>query len=65
MAVPKQKVSKQRKHTRAAAAWTISRPAFSECPQCHELKANHKVCKACGYYDGKQIIAVNDNKETK
>lgn len=65
MAVPKQKVSKQRRHKRVASAWTISRPSFSECPQCHELKANHKVCKACGYYDGKQIISVNDNKETK
>jgi len=63
MAVPKQKVSKQRRNKRTASAWTISRPTFCECPQCHELKANHKVCKSCGYYDGKEIFSVNKKEE--
>ncbi|MCH5160337.1 MAG: 50S ribosomal protein L32, partial [Clostridiales bacterium] len=34
-----------------------------ECPQCHELKVAHKVCDACGYYDGKQVVEISaDNK---
>ena len=58
MAVPKGKISKQRKHTRRSANWKLSLPGISECPQCHAMKRNHHVCKKCGYYDGKQVIEV-------
>ena len=63
MAVPKRKTSKQRKHTRSAN-WKISAPALVECPQCHELHENHKVCKNCGYYDG-QAVVVKQEKQDK
>ena len=43
MAVPKGKVSKARRN-------------MVECPQCHEFKMPHKVCKSCGYYNGKEVI---------
>lgn len=63
MAVPKRKTSKQRKHTRAASTFTAKAATLVECPQCHELKVSHKVCDACGYYDGKQVVEVSaDNK---
>ena len=55
MAVQKSKTSKQRTNTRFAN-WKLTAPNLAECPQCHELKASHLVCKKCGYYDGKQII---------
>ena len=58
MAVPKRKVSKQRKRNRAAN-WKASAPTLVECPQCHEQKVAHKVCDACGYYDGKQVVEVS------
>ena len=62
MAVPKRKVSKQRKHKRAAN-WTASASVLVECPQCHEFKVAHKVCDNCGHYDGKQVVEVSaDNK---
>jgi large subunit ribosomal protein L32 len=32
--------------------------AMGECPQCHELKAPHRVCPHCGYYRGRQARAV-------
>ncbi len=60
MAVPKGKVSKQRRDTRRSAHWKLSVPGISECPQCHEMKLNHRVCKKCGYYDGKKVIEVAD-----
>ena len=62
MAVPKRKTSKQRKHTRAAN-WKANGATLVECPQCHELKVAHKVCDACGFYDGKQVVEISaDNK---
>lgn len=57
MAVPKHKTSKQRSHTRKAN-WKIKNPAIGECPQCHEMKLNHRVCPSCGYYDGVKKIEV-------
>jgi len=62
MAVPKHKVSKQAGNSRFAN-WKIKNPAISECPQCHELKLNHRVCKHCGYYDGVQKVEVKEDKE--
>ncbi len=56
MGVPKGKTSKANKRMNRAARYTISAAAFSECPQCHELKQPHHVCPACGYYKGEQIV---------
>ena len=63
MAVPKHKVSKQAGNSRFAN-WKIKNPSISECPQCHELRASHRVCPKCGYYNGKQVVDVS-KKENK
>ena len=66
MAVPKRKTSKARRDKRRASTWTVEAGANMECPQCHEVKLPHRVCKNCGYYDGKAVIAVEkDEKEAK
>ena len=59
MAVPKGKVSKARRNSRRAN-WKLSLPGITECPQCHEMKLTHRVCKNCGYYNGKQVPKVNE-----
>ncbi|MBQ6175442.1 MAG: 50S ribosomal protein L32 [Clostridia bacterium] len=59
MAVPKGKVSKARRNSRRAN-WKLSLPGITECPQCHEMKLTHRVCKNCGYYNGKQVLKVNE-----
>ena len=59
MAVPKGKVSKARRDSRRAN-WKLSLPGITECPQCHEMKLTHRVCKNCGYYNGKQVLKVNE-----
>ena len=67
MIAPKGKISEARRNSRKAN-WKISTPSISECPHCHELKANHRVCKNCGYYDGEQKVVVEKDKaknETK
>ena len=56
MAVPKTKTSKARRDSRRAGNNNVVAPNLSECPQCHELNPSHTVCKACGYYDGKQVV---------
>ena len=30
------------------------------CPQCHEAKAPHQVCRHCGYYNGRQVREVEE-----
>ncbi len=56
MAVPKSKVSKQRGNKRFASNYKATSANLAECPQCHELKATHRVCPKCGYYDGVQVV---------
>ncbi len=60
MAVPKNKTSKQRTATRFAN-YKATAPTLMECPQCHEYKETHRVCKNCGYYDGVEVV----KKESK
>lgn len=59
MAVPKGKVSKSRRDKRRAN-WKLTAVGMVKCPHCHEYKLPHMVCKACGYYDGKEVVKVSD-----
>ena len=63
MAVPKKKVSRRRGRNRRAGSFTLTLPGMMECPQCHKMKLAHRVCKNCGYYDGKQIVNVEADAE--
>ncbi|HHV08589.1 MAG TPA: 50S ribosomal protein L32 [Firmicutes bacterium] len=58
MAVPKQKQSRSRTRRRRAK-WKLTLPGLVECSQCHEYTMPHRVCSACGYYDGKQVLDVD------
>ena len=55
MAVPKSKISKSKGRSRIAN-WKASAPTIADCPQCHEPKVAHSVCKNCGYYKGVEVI---------
>ncbi len=58
MAVPKRKHSKARRDKRRSNVWKMEAPAIMKCPQCGEFKLPHRVCKACGFYKGREIIKV-------
>lgn len=58
MAVPKRKTSKARRDRRRTSKERVKVTGFVECPQCHEMKLPHRVCRGCGYYDGKEVISV-------
>ena len=58
MAVPKCKVSKARRDKRRSSHWKISVPGVTKCPKCGAMRLPHSTCKACGYYNGREVIAV-------
>ena len=61
MAVPKRKTSHARKMKRRSNVCKLETPTnIVKCPQCGEPNLAFRVCKACGYYDGKQVIVKND-----
>lgn len=62
MAVPKRKHSQARKNKRRSNVWKLDLPGFSRCTQCGELKVPHRVCGACGYYKGKEIVKMDEAK---
>lgn len=57
MGVPKRKMSKQKKRQRRAH-WKIEAPKLVKCPQCQALTATHRACLECGYYKGREVVAV-------
>lgn len=56
MAVPKRKTSRQRRNKRRSSVWKLDVPTLVKCSHCGELKAPHRVCRVCGYYNGREII---------
>ena len=59
MAHPKRKWSKART-SRHRSAWKLSLPGLVECSHCHAKMQRRKVCKSCGYLDGKQIVKMDE-----
>ena len=57
MAVPKGRVSKSKRDNRKAQSWKITTPSLVACSKCGELMVAHRVCKACGSYNKKEIIS--------
>ena len=53
---PKNKSSKGRRDKRRAN-WKMSAPTLVKCSKCGALMVPHRVCKACGSYNKKEIIS--------
>ena len=56
MAVPKRKHSSARRGKRRSNVWKLDPPALSKCPQCGEYKRPHRLCGACGFYNGREVV---------
>ena len=54
MAVPKSKVSKQRRDKRRAN-WKLAAPAVTTCPKCGAFRLPHGMCKSCLSYNGHEF----------
>ncbi|WP_174293120.1 50S ribosomal protein L32 [Sphingomonas bacterium] len=57
MAVPKRKTSPSKRGMRRSHDSLIA-ASFQECPNCGELKRPHHMCLNCGYYNGREVVAL-------
>ncbi len=63
MAVPKRKVSKARRDKRRSNVWKLTAPTIVACPNCGAYHLPHRVCKACGMYNGRQVLKSEEDKK--
>ena len=64
MAVPKRRQSKSRSAIRRAQVMKRPVPHFAPCPRCSEPRIAHRMCAACGYYNGRMVIEKNDEEKS-
>ncbi|HRP70529.1 MAG TPA: 50S ribosomal protein L32 [Turneriella sp.] len=55
MAVPKRRTSHTRRRNRRAHN-AIGKPNLRACSNCGAYGIPHRICTACGYYGGKQVL---------
>ena len=56
---PKNKTSKARRDKRRAN-WKMGAVNLVKCSKCGALMMPHRVCKACGSYNKREIVSVED-----
>ena len=59
MAVPKKKTSKSRTNQRRAHQ-ALRGPSLVACPNCGEPHVPHRVCSNCGFYKGRNAVAIEN-----
>ncbi len=57
MAVPKRKKSKSRIRMRRHAH-KVALTETAKCANCGEAHLPHRLCPACGYYKGRQVVTI-------
>ncbi|NLW56693.1 MAG: 50S ribosomal protein L32 [Firmicutes bacterium] len=57
MANPKGRSSRTQKRLRRTH-WKLKTSTVSRCGQCQAPKLAHRACPSCGYYRGRQVVAV-------
>mgnify|MGYP000199323565 CR=1 FL=1 len=51
------------KHTVAGSAQADTENTTAQgrvCPQCGAARLPHRMCKECGYYNGREVVKVED-----
>lgn len=64
MPVPKRKRSRSRRDKRFANKGIKAR-LFGGCSNCGEVVISHSVCKSCGYYKGRKVLATKGERAAK
>lgn len=62
MAVPKKRQSKMRRNRRRANHDRATAATVVECPNCSEPKLPHRICTACGFYKGVEVIEMEEEE---
>ncbi len=58
--LPKRKISKGRRNRRRSHDALRTRKLI-QCTNCGETRLPHHVCPHCGYYKGREVIAVEQD----
>jgi len=63
-ALPKQRISRHRQGNRRRHHWL---PALNlvACRHCGEKKRSHHVCPSCGWYNGRQVIQIEERQRAE
>lgn len=64
MALPKRRWSKTRTK-KGRTHKKLEETGLSVCPKCKQPKLPHRLCSVCGYYKGRQVIEIKDEKKDK
>lgn len=64
MALPKRRHSITRGRKRRTH-WKVTAPGLVTCLQCKKKKLPHRICPHCGYYKGKEVVAIQTVEERK
>lgn len=59
--LPKRKVSRRRRNNRRAHD-ALSLKHLVRCEDCAEYKPAHRVCPHCGFYNGRQVLEIDDEE---
>ncbi len=63
-ALPKRKIQQSRRDRRRSHL-ALKPRALVLCPQCKEPHMPHHVCPNCGYYNGVQVVEIEDKSKRK
>lgn len=71
MLAPKKKTSLYKKHRRHSI-WQslnikrlVAKYSSVKCENCNGLRYPHRVCTACGFYNGKQVLTIKTKSKGK
>jgi large subunit ribosomal protein L32 len=59
MAVPRRRTSKTAKRKRRTH-FKLGAPGVGLCSNCGQKKLPHQACPHCGYYDGREVIEIEE-----
>jgi len=59
MAVPFRRTSKSVKRKRRTH-FKITLPGIATCTNCGKVVKSHQMCKACGFYKGREVKSVSE-----
>lgn len=65
MAVPKKRISKQRRNKRRSSVWKLETPNVTTCPKCGAFRLPHHICKSCMTYNGKEFAKAEAVSKSK
>ncbi len=62
MALPKRRFSRSRRDKRRLQIH-LTAPTLTRCSHCGAAVRPHRICPACGYYKGREVLALAEEKK--